>query len=55
LEKIEQKLLFILVYQKSYPLQSILGELFGISQGRANEWIHLSGVAAEAMDEIVGQ
>ncbi len=33
----EQKLLFALVYQKGYPLQSIMGELFGISQGRANE------------------
>lgn len=39
LESMEQKLLFVLVYQKGYPLQSIMGELFGISQGRANEWI----------------
>ena len=35
LASIEQKLLFGLVYQKGYPLQSIMGELFGISQGRA--------------------
>ena len=40
LARIEQKLLFGLVYQKGYPLQSIMGELFGISQGRANTWIH---------------
>ena len=37
---VHSQLLFMLVYQKSYPLQSILAELFGISQGRANEWIH---------------
>ena len=40
LASIEQKLLFALVYQKSYPVQSIMGELFGISQSQANEWIH---------------
>lgn len=38
---IEQKLLFALVYQKSYPLQSVMGELFGMGQSQANEWIHV--------------
>jgi hypothetical protein len=53
LENIEQKLLFILVYQKSYPLQAILGELFGISQGRANEWIHrLLPILKQALDDL---
>jgi hypothetical protein len=53
LENIEQKLLFILVYQKSYPLQSILAELFGISQGRANEWIHrLLPILKQALDDL---
>ena len=53
LEEIEQKLLFILVYQKSYPLQSILAELFGISQGRANEWIHrLLPILKQALDNL---
>ena len=53
LENTEQKLLFILVYQKSYPLQSILGELFGISQGRANEWIHrLLPILKQALDDL---
>jgi hypothetical protein len=53
LEAIEQKLLFILVFQKSYPLQSILGELFGISQGRANEWIHrLLPILKQALDDL---
>ena len=36
----EQKLLFALVYLKTYPLQIVLGELFGMSQSRANRWIH---------------
>lgn len=48
----EQKLLFILVYQKDYPLQSIMGELFGISQGRANQWIHrLLSVLKQTLDD----
>lgn len=53
LENIEQKLSFILVYQKSYPLQSILAELFGISQGRANAWIHrLLPILKQALDDL---
>ncbi len=36
----EQKLLFILVYQKTYPLQVVVSELFGLSQSSANHWIH---------------
>lgn len=36
----EQQLLFILVYQKTYPLQVVLGELFGMSQSGANQWVH---------------
>ena len=36
----EQKLLFILVYLKAYPLQIVMGELFGVSQAAANQWIH---------------
>src|SRR6266545_4151843 len=53
LENIEQKLLFALVYQKGYPLQSIMGELFGISQGRANEWIHrLLPILKQALDNL---
>lgn len=33
------KLLFILFYFKSYPLQILLGFLFGMGQSQANEWI----------------
>lgn len=36
----EQKLLFILVYLKAYPLQVVMGELFGMNQSAANQWIH---------------
>ena len=34
------KLLFILVYQKAYPLQELLASLFGLSQPQANRWVH---------------
>ena len=37
---LEDKLLFILVYEKTYPLQSMLGLQFGLTQGRVNEWLH---------------
>lgn len=47
---IEQKLLFILGYQKTYPLQVVQGELFGMGQSSANEWIHrLLPVLSEAL------
>jgi hypothetical protein len=36
----EQKLLFLLVYLKTYPLQAVLGELFGLSQAGVNYWLH---------------
>ena len=35
------KLLFILVYQKTYPLQTMQGLQFGLSQSRTNYWIHI--------------
>ncbi len=40
LDTSEQKLLFALVYLKAYPLQTLLGEVFDLSQSRANRWIH---------------
>jgi hypothetical protein len=36
----EDRLLFILVYLKTYALQVVQGRLFGMVQGRANQWIH---------------
>ncbi len=40
LASMEEKLLFILVYFKVYPLQEVMAFLFDTSQGRVNEWIH---------------
>jgi Helix-turn-helix of DDE superfamily endonuclease/DDE superfamily endonuclease len=34
------KLLFLLVYLKTYPLQVVLAELFGLSTSQANAWLH---------------
>lgn len=39
LETIEDKLLFILVYKKTYPLQTAHGLMFGMSQSQANETV----------------
>ena len=53
LARIEQKLLFSLVYQKSYPLQSVMGELFVLGQSQANEWIHqLLPILKQALDDL---
>ncbi|MGH7962719.1 MAG: transposase family protein [Candidatus Binatia bacterium] len=49
----EQKLLFSLVYQKTYPLQALLGEVFGLSQSRANRWIQrLLPILKQALDDL---
>ena len=37
----EDRLLFILVYIKTYVLQVVQGRLFGMVQGKANQWIHV--------------
>ena len=53
LETAEQKLLFILVYLKAYPLQVVMGELFGMNQSAANQWIHrLLPVLRDALTAI---
>jgi hypothetical protein len=41
LPTIADKLLFILMYLKTYPLQAVQGQLFGMHQSEANRWIHL--------------
>jgi hypothetical protein len=52
LATIADKLLFILVYFKAYPLQVVQGRLFGLSQGQANTWIHiLSPLLKEALGD----
>ncbi len=53
LQETEQKLLFILVHQKTYPLQTLLGEVFEFSQPRVNGWVHrLLPVLKVALDEL---
>ena len=37
----EDRLLFILTYLKTYPLQVVQGRLFGMDQSKANQWIHV--------------
>src|ERR1700704_6873729 len=37
----EDRLLFILVSLKTYTLQVVHGRLFGMVQGKANQWIHV--------------
>jgi hypothetical protein len=41
LPTIEDKLLFILVYLKQNPTQTLHGYLFGMSQSNVNKWFHL--------------
>src|SRR3954471_20263904 len=53
LHRPEEKLLFILVYLKTYPLQVVMGELFDLSQPQANHWIHrLLAVLQAALDDL---
>lgn len=47
------KLLFILVYMKTYPLQAVQAQLFGMSQPSANRYIRqLLPALAEALDTL---
>ncbi|HYN26128.1 MAG TPA: hypothetical protein VES69_13965 [Pyrinomonadaceae bacterium] len=53
LQETEQKLLFILVHQKTYPLQTLLGEVFELSQPRVNEWVpRLLAILKGALDKV---
>jgi hypothetical protein len=48
----EDKLFFILFYLRHYPTQEVLGFLFGMSQGQANQWIHrLTPLVKKALGE----
>jgi hypothetical protein len=50
LGRAEDKLLFILTYLKTYPLQAVMARLFGLSQPSVNQWIHrLLPVLREAL------
>lgn len=53
LETTEQKLLFSLVYLKTYPLQVVLGAMFGLSQSRVNRWLQrLLPIVKDALEEL---
>jgi hypothetical protein len=53
LEQPEDKLLFLLVYLKTYPLQAVMGELFALSTPQVNYWIHrLVPVLRSALDDL---
>jgi hypothetical protein len=48
----EQKLLFLLVYLKTYPLQAVMAELFNLSQPQVNYWLRrLLPALRDALDE----
>jgi len=52
LDSPEQKL-FALVYVKTYPLQVLLGEAFGLSQSQTNYWLHrVLPVLVQALDAL---
>src|ERR1043166_976859 len=50
----EDRLLFILVYLKTYALQVVHGRLFGMVQGKANQWIHVLLPALLAAPRALG-
>jgi len=53
LRTVEDKLLFVLVYTKTYPLQVVQGQLFEMSQSSANAWLHfLLPVLAAALEAL---
>src|SRR4051794_22495466 len=53
LEQPEDKLVFLLVYLKTYPLQAVMGELFDLSTPQVNYWIHrLLPVLRSALDDL---
>src|SRR5437763_9240479 len=53
LRRPEDRLLFILVYHKAYPLQELLGSLFGLCQSRANRCVHrLLPLLVRALDRL---
>jgi hypothetical protein len=51
----EDRLLFILVYLKTYPLQVMQGRLFGMGQSKAHQWIHVLLVVLQAMLRTLGE
>lgn len=53
LNRHEDRLLFILFYIKTYPIQEVLAYFFGLSQSQANEYIHqCAAVLHRALEKI---
>src|SRR5512132_3707978 len=50
----EERLWFILVYLKTYPLQVVQGRLFGMGQSKAHQWIHVLLVVLRATLRALG-
>jgi Helix-turn-helix of DDE superfamily endonuclease len=50
----EDRLLFILIYLKTYPLQVVQGRLFGMGQSKAHQWIHVLFVVLRATLHALG-
>lgn len=53
LAQAEDKLLFILIYHKTYPLQTMHGLQFGLSQPQVNAWVHrLMPILQQALAQL---
>jgi hypothetical protein len=50
----EDRLLFLLVYLKAYPLQVVQGRLFGMGQSKAHQWMHALLVVLRATLRTLG-
>jgi hypothetical protein len=50
----EDRLLFILVDLKTYPLQVVQGRLFGMGQSKAHQWIHVLMMVLRATLRALG-
>jgi hypothetical protein len=50
----EDRLFFVLTYLKTYSLQVVQGRLFGMSQSKANQWIHVLLPALQAALHTLG-
>jgi Helix-turn-helix of DDE superfamily endonuclease len=48
------RLLFILVYLKTYPLPVVQGRLFGMGQSKAQQWLHVLWVVLQATLRTLG-
>jgi Helix-turn-helix of DDE superfamily endonuclease len=50
----EDRLLFILVYLKTYPRQVVQGRLFGMGQSKAHQWLHVLLVVLQTTLRALG-